>query len=58
MSDGIQTLGVLGAGQMGAGITQVAALAGYKVFLNDLSDEGFFFIQKMCNGTTLGMSMD
>ena len=30
---------VIGAGQMGAGIAQVAATAGYKVKLNDLSDE-------------------
>ncbi len=31
----IKTIGVIGAGQMGAGIAQVAALAGYKVVLQD-----------------------
>jgi len=33
----IQTVGIIGAGQMGAGIAHVAALAGYKVQLHDLS---------------------
>ena len=32
----IQTIGVMGAGQMGNGIAQVAAVAGYNVVLNDL----------------------
>ncbi len=32
----IQTIGVLGAGQMGAGIAQVAATAGYQVLLADV----------------------
>ncbi len=31
----MQTIGVIGAGQMGAGIAQVAAQAGYMVFLSD-----------------------
>jgi 3-hydroxybutyryl-CoA dehydrogenase len=31
----VQTLGVVGAGQMGAGIAQVAAQAGYRVILSD-----------------------
>ncbi|MDX7952067.1 3-hydroxybutyryl-CoA dehydrogenase [Lichenihabitans sp. Uapishka_5] len=35
----IETLGVVGAGQMGCGIAQVAATAGFPVVLNDLSDE-------------------
>ncbi|MCB9566317.1 MAG: 3-hydroxybutyryl-CoA dehydrogenase [Myxococcales bacterium] len=35
----IGTIGVLGAGQMGAGIAQVAALAGYQVRLADVSLE-------------------
>jgi 3-hydroxybutyryl-CoA dehydrogenase len=32
----IHTVGVIGAGQMGAGIAQVSALAGYKVLLADM----------------------
>ncbi len=35
----IETLGVVGAGQMGAGIAQVAARAGIEVILNDVSAE-------------------
>ncbi|MFO0739031.1 MAG: 3-hydroxyacyl-CoA dehydrogenase NAD-binding domain-containing protein [Labilithrix sp.] len=35
----IQTIGVLGAGQMGGGIAQVAAAAGYDVVLCDASQE-------------------
>jgi 3-hydroxybutyryl-CoA dehydrogenase len=35
----IQTIGVLGAGQMGGGIAQVAAAAGYNVVLCDASQE-------------------
>jgi 3-hydroxybutyryl-CoA dehydrogenase len=34
----IQKIGVLGAGQMGAGIAQVAALAGFEVVLRDVED--------------------
>ncbi len=33
----IQTVGIIGAGQMGAGIAHVAALAGYQVLLHDVS---------------------
>ena len=33
----IKTIGVIGAGQMGNGIAHVAALAGYDVFLSDVS---------------------
>jgi 3-hydroxybutyryl-CoA dehydrogenase len=33
----MQTIGVVGAGQMGAGIAQIAAQAGLKVFLSDVS---------------------
>lgn len=32
----IRTVGVIGAGQMGAGIAHVSALAGYQVLLNDV----------------------
>jgi len=35
----IKTIGVIGAGQMGAGIAQVAAVAGYGVILNDIKQE-------------------
>ncbi|HSA22008.1 MAG TPA: 3-hydroxyacyl-CoA dehydrogenase NAD-binding domain-containing protein, partial [Myxococcota bacterium] len=35
----VQRIGVIGAGQMGAGIAQVAAGAGIEVFLNDVNDE-------------------
>ena len=35
----IKTVGVIGAGQMGAGIAHVCALAGYDVALNDISEE-------------------
>ncbi|MHB8885539.1 MAG: 3-hydroxybutyryl-CoA dehydrogenase [Methylovirgula sp.] len=35
----IQKIGVIGAGQMGAGIAQVCALAGLSIVLNDISEE-------------------
>lgn len=35
----VQTIMVIGAGQMGSGIAQVCATAGYKVLLNDLRQE-------------------
>ena len=35
----IETVGIIGAGQMGAGIAQVAAMAGYKVLLYDISSD-------------------
>lgn len=35
----MDSIGVIGAGQMGAGIAQVAAQAGYTVFLSDVSVE-------------------
>jgi len=35
----IQTFGVIGAGQMGNGITQVAAMSGLNVIMNDIKDE-------------------
>jgi len=37
MTNKIQTVGVIGAGQMGNGIAHVCALAGYDVMLNDTS---------------------
>ena len=39
MTGSIKTLGVIGAGQMGCGIAQVSATAGYDVKLNDISLE-------------------
>ena len=39
MAVNIQSVGVIGAGQMGNGIAHVCALAGYSVFLNDLSPD-------------------
>lgn len=41
----VRTLGVIGAGQMGSGIAQVAAQAGLNVVLNDVSEE-------LCRGGT------
>ena len=35
----IETMGVIGAGQMGSGIVQVAAANGLKVVMNDISTE-------------------
>jgi 3-hydroxybutyryl-CoA dehydrogenase len=35
----IQKVGIIGAGQMGSGIAQVVATAGFDVVLNDVSDE-------------------
>src|SRR3546814_8708129 len=35
----MQAVGVIGAGQMGAGIAQVSAQAGYRVLLTDVSRE-------------------
>ena len=39
MALNIDTVGVIGAGQMGAGIAQVVAQAGMKVCLNDVAEE-------------------
>lgn len=35
----IKNIGIIGAGQMGSGIAHVSAVAGYNVFLHDLSSE-------------------
>ena len=35
----IKTVMVIGAGQMGSGIAQVCAQAGYQVYLNDLQED-------------------
>ncbi len=49
----IKTIGVIGAGQMGAGIAQVAALAGYNVILNDIKQE---FIDRGMGGIEKSLS--
>ncbi len=36
---GLNTLGIIGAGQMGAGIAQVAAQSGLNIILNDISQD-------------------
>jgi len=46
---GISTLGVIGAGQMGNGIAQVAAMSGMDVIMNDISAE---FVQKGLSNIT------
>jgi 3-hydroxybutyryl-CoA dehydrogenase len=38
MGDGLPLIGVIGAGTMGAGIAQVAAIAGHRVLLADVAD--------------------
>jgi len=38
-ADDIETIFIAGAGAMGSGIAQVAAQAGYRVYLRDLNDE-------------------
>ncbi|AFM41839.1 3-hydroxyacyl-CoA dehydrogenase [Desulfosporosinus acidiphilus SJ4] len=49
----MKTIMVIGAGQMGGGIAQVAAQAGYSVVLNDIKEEfvnrGFGIIEKNLN---------
>ena len=39
----IKTIGVIGAGQMGSGIAQVAAYSGFRVVMSDIADS---FVQK------------
>ncbi|MEW8985424.1 MAG: 3-hydroxybutyryl-CoA dehydrogenase [Bacillus sp. (in: firmicutes)] len=49
----VQTVMVIGAGQMGSGIAQVCAQAGYKVFLNDLKPE---FVERGLGGINKNLS--
>ena len=49
----IKTIGVIGAGQMGAGIAQVAALAGYDVIFNDIKQD---FIDRGMAGITKSLT--
>ncbi|WP_404348313.1 3-hydroxybutyryl-CoA dehydrogenase [Sutcliffiella horikoshii] len=53
----IQKVMVIGAGQMGSGIAQVCAMAGYDVYMNDLKKE---FLDRGLAGITknLGRSVD
>ncbi len=43
----IKTLGIVGAGQMGSGIAQVASASGLSVIMNDIKDE---FVEKGFSG--------
>ncbi|WP_373498107.1 3-hydroxybutyryl-CoA dehydrogenase [Desulfococcus sp.] len=54
---GIKTFGVIGAGQMGNGIAQVAAMSGLNVIMSDIKDE---FVQKGLANITklLGKSVE
>jgi 3-hydroxybutyryl-CoA dehydrogenase len=49
----IKTFGVIGAGQMGNGIAQVAAMSGLNVIMNDIKDE---FVQR--GGETIAKFFD
>ena len=48
----IKMIGVVGAGQMGSGIAQVAAASGFNVIMNDIADA---FIQKGLAGISKNM---
>ena len=47
LSRGIKNVTIVGAGQMGAGIAQVAAVTGHSFVLNDISDQT---LEKAKNG--------
>ena len=49
----IKTFGVIGAGQMGSGIAQVAAMSGLDVIMNDIQSE---FVEKGLNSITKNLS--
>ncbi len=51
----IQKVMVIGAGQMGSGIAQVCAQAGYEVILNDIKQE---FLDRGLNGITKNLGRD
>lgn len=48
----LQTIGVIGAGQMGSGIAQVFAMSGYDVLLNDISVEALEGARSKIEGRT------
>ena len=50
----ITKIGVVGAGQMGAGIAQVAAMNGFSVILNDIED---IFLQRAIGYIEKGLSI-
>ena len=49
----IKTIGVIGAGQMGSGIAQVAATSGFNVVIHDLSSQS---LEKAINGIGKSLS--
>jgi 3-hydroxybutyryl-CoA dehydrogenase len=49
----IKTIGVVGAGQMGNGIVQVASQSGFRVVMSDIADS---FVQKGLN--TISKNLD
>ena len=53
----IETIGIVGAGQMGNGIAQVAAMSGLQVIMSDIEDE---FVQRGLENITniLSRSVD
>ncbi|MEH6645238.1 3-hydroxybutyryl-CoA dehydrogenase [Sulfitobacter sp.] len=46
----IQTIGIVGAGQMGNGIAHVMSLAGYDVMLNDISEDALNSAMEIMRG--------
>ncbi|KIN73931.1 3-hydroxybutyryl-CoA dehydrogenase [Sulfitobacter guttiformis] len=46
----IQTIGIVGAGQMGNGIAHVISLAGYDVMLNDISEDALAAAMEIMRG--------
>ncbi|UWR26887.1 3-hydroxybutyryl-CoA dehydrogenase [Sulfitobacter sp. S223] len=46
----IQTIGIVGAGQMGNGIAHVMSLAGYDVMLNDISEDSLKSAMEIMRG--------
>ncbi len=51
----VKTIGVLGAGIMGAGIAQVAAQTGYQVIMRDLTDD---FVSRGLNNINKNLNRD
>lgn len=49
----INRIGVVGAGQMGAGIAQVAAMNEFSVILNDISEA---YLERAMHGIEKGLS--
>ena len=51
MTESIRSIGVVGAGQMGHGIAQVAAVAGYDVRISDVSQDALDAARKNITGS-------